>query len=156
MSKERGTFLPSDLYEFLRGTTPADKFQQVILLSVVDPEGWPHFAMLSPWELVAKSPCRILLLLYKSGRTTCNIRTNCKLTLAIINPTLSYYVFCFVHPLPALEEASGQALFELKVEQVLEDLVPTATILTGLTFEGFDPGIPTEDRERAFQMLLSL
>lgn len=156
MSKERGTSLPSDLYEFLRGTTPADKFQQVILLSVVDPEGWAHFAMLSPWELAAKSPGRILLLLYESSRTTYNIWTNGKLTLAIINPALSYYVFCFAHPLPALEEAPGQALFELKVDQVLEDLAPTATILTGLTFEGFDPEIPIQDRERAFQKLLSL
>jgi len=53
-----------------------------------------------------------------------------------------------------MAEAPTETLFELTVERVLEDSLATARILTGITFEGYDPGMTQESRELVFQRLL--
>ena len=62
----------------------------------------------------------------------------------LINPEMSYYVSCSTRLLPSIAEAPQECLFALRVERVLEDVLPTASILTGITFEGYDPGMTLE------------
>ena len=154
MSKDLGSSLPDDLFDFLAGSEPSSKFHQVILISTVDAAGWPRLAMLSSWEVVAKDPRRLLMLLYKTSRTTENLRRSAKVSLAIVNPDMSHYVICSARPLPGLKEAACEALFDLKVERVLEDTIPTAQIVTALTFD--DPGMMRESREQVFRQLLEI
>lgn len=156
MSKDRGTTLPADLLSFLSSSEPSGKFQQVILFTTTDDDGWPRHGMLSPFEVVAKDSKRLLMLLYEASRSSENLRREGRVSLVLINPEMSYYVRCSAQPLPPLQEAPKEALFDLEVEQVLEDSLATARIRSGIIFEGYDPGMSQEDRQLVFQELLAM
>ena len=100
MSKDRGTTLPTDLLDFLSSGEPASKFHEVILFSTMDEDGWPRHGLLSPREVVAKDPSRLLLLLYSNSRSTANVEREGKISLVLINPNMSYYVSCKAQSLP--------------------------------------------------------
>lgn len=156
MSKDRGSTLPEDLLDVLSGRDFPGKFKQVILFNTVDEDGWPRHGLLSPREVVAKNNKRLLVLLYSDSQGTENVEREAKISLIVINPDMSYYVFCSARPLPPIPEASSETLFELTVERVLEDSLPTASILTGITFEGYDPGMTAENRAQVFEQLVKM
>ncbi len=156
MSKELGATLPKDLLDFLSSTEPEGKFKQVILFSTTDEDGWPRHGLLSPREVVAKDSNRLLFLLYSNSHSTANVQREGKVSLVLVNPNMSYYVLCTARPLAPLPEAPSETLFELTVERVLEDSLTTAKILTGITFEGYDPDMTQENREIVFQQLVEM
>lgn len=156
MSQDKGSNLPEDLSRFLGDSGPADKFQQVILFTTTDAEGWPRHGMLSPYEVVARSTTRVLMLLYASSRSSQNLERDGRVSLIVVHPEMSYYVFCSARALPAIPEAPDETLFELEVQRVVEDTLPTARILSGITFEGYDPGMTAESRQAVFQKLRSM
>ncbi len=156
MSKNLGATLPEDLLDFLSSTEPGEKFKQVILFSTTDEDGWPRHGLLSPREVVAKDSNRLLLLLYSTSHSTANLQREGKISLVLVNSNMSYYVLCSARSLPPLPDAASETLFELTVEKVLEDSLTTAKILTGITFEGYDPGMTQENREIVFQQLVEL
>ncbi len=154
MSKELGVTLPEDLLDFLSSTEPGEKFKQVILFSTTDEDGWPRHGLLSAREVVAKDSNRLLLLLYSNSHSTANLQREGKISLVLVNSNMSYYVLCAARPLSPLPDAPSETLFELTVEKVLEDSLTTAKILTGITFEGYDPGMTQENRKIVFQQLV--
>ena len=156
MSKNLGATLPQDLLDFLSATESGEKFKQVILFSTTDEDGWPRHGLLSPHEVLAKDSKRILLLLYSNSHSTANLQREGKVALVVVNPDMSYYVFCSAQPLSPLADAPSETLFELTVEKVLEDSLTTAKILTGITFEGYDPGMTQENRKVVFQQLVEI
>ena len=156
MSKEVGSTLPQDVEDYLSDSGKADKFKDVILFNTVDEDGWPRHGLLSHHEVIAKDSQRLLILLYSDSNGTRNVEREGKLSLVIVNPDMSYYLFCRARPLPSLSDAPSETLFELTVERVLEDAIPTARILTGITFEGYDPGMTQENREQVYQQLVAL
>jgi hypothetical protein len=156
MSKNLGATLPDDLLDFLSSTEPGDKFKQVILFSTTDEDGYPRHGLLSSHEVLAKDSKRILLLLYSNSQSTANLQREGKISLVLVNPDMSYYVFCSARPLSPLADAPSETLFELTVERVLEDSLTTAKILTGITFEGYDPGMTQENRKVVFQQLVEM
>jgi len=106
--------------------------------------------------VVAKDANRILLLLYSNSHSTANLQREGKLSLVLVNPHMSYYVYCSARPLDPLPDAPSETLFELTVERVVEDSLATARILTGITFEGYDPGMTQENRKIVFQQLVEM
>jgi hypothetical protein len=104
--------------------------------------------------MVARDQERILLLVYASSRSCANLRRDGRVTFLVVNPMMSYYIFGRAAERPPIPEAPGCTLFEVSVQWVAEDVLPTARIQTALTFEGFDPGMVPEARERAFLALL--
>ncbi|MDA2933171.1 hypothetical protein MYX82_02385, partial [Acidobacteria bacterium AH-259-D05] len=156
MSKDRGSTLPQDLSDFLSRSGHADQFKEVILFNTVDEDGWPRHGLLSPREIVAKDNKRLLMLLYSNSRSTRNLQREGKVSLIVVNPDMSYYLFCSARSLPPLPEAATETLFELTVERVLDDSMPTAKILTGITFEGYDPGMTEDNRVKVFQRLMEM
>ncbi len=156
MSKELGVTLPEDLLDFLSSTEPGEKFKQVILFSTTDEDGWPRHGLLSAREVVAKDSNRLLLLLYSNSHSTANLQREGKISLVLVNSNMSYYVLCAARPLSPLPDAPSETLFELTVEKVLEDSLTTAKILTGITFEGYDPGMTQENRKIVFQQLVEM
>jgi hypothetical protein len=156
MSKNLGATLPEDLLDFLSSTEPGDKFKQVILFSTTDEDGWPRHGLLSAREVLAKDSKRLLLLLYSNSHSSANLQREGKISIVLVNPNMSYYVFCKARPLSPLPDAPSETLFELTVERVLEDSLATARILTGITFEGYDPGMTQENRKIVFQQLVEL
>ncbi|MEE8348251.1 MAG: hypothetical protein V3R94_01680 [Acidobacteriota bacterium] len=156
MSKELGPTLPQDLLNHLSNSASEEKSKEVILLNTVNENGWPRHGLLSHHEIIAKDPQRLLILLYSDSNSTRNVEREGKLSLVIINPNMSYFILCRARPLPCLPDAPSESLFELRVDQVLEDTIPTARILTGITFEGNDPGMTDESREQVYQQLVGL
>ncbi len=156
MSKNLGATLPEDLLDFLSSTEPGEKFKQVILFSTTDEDGWPRHGLLSAREVLAKDSKRLLLLLYSNSHSSANLQREGKISIVLVNPNMSYYVFCKARPLSPLPDAPSETLFELTVERVLEDSLATARILTGITFEGYDPGMTQENRKIVFQQLVEL
>ena len=156
MSKELGATLPKDLLDFLSSTEPGEKFKQVILFSTTDEDGWPRHGLLSAREVVAKDSNRLLLLLYSNSHGTANLQREGKISLVLVNSNMSYYVLCTARPLDPLPDATSETLFELTVERVLEDSLATAKILSGITFEGYDPGMTQENRKIVFQQLVEM
>ena len=156
MSKNLGATLPKDLLDFLSSTEPGNKFKQVILFSTTDEDGWPRHGLLSAREVLAKDSKRLLLLLYSNSHSSANLQREGKISIVLVNPDMSYYVFCKARPLSPLPDAPSETLFELTVERVLEDSLATARILTGITFEGYDPGMTQENRKIVFQQLVEM
>jgi len=156
MSKNLGATLPEDLLDFLSSTEPGEKFKQVILFSTTDEDGWPRHGLLSAHEVLAKDSNRLLLLLYSNSNSTANLQREGKISIVLVNPNMSYYVFCKARPLSPLPDAPSETLFELTVERVLEDSLTTAKILSGITFEGYDPGMTQENRKIVFQQLVEM
>ena len=156
MSKNLGSTLPEDLLDFLSSTEPGEKFKQVILFSTTDEDGWPRHGLLSAREVLAKDSNRLLLLLYSNSHSSANLQREGKISIVLVNPNMSYYVFCKARPLSPLPDAPSETLFELTVERVLEDSLSTARILTGITFEGYDPGMTQENRKIVFQQLVEM
>ena len=156
MSKLLGASLPEDLFTLLRTVEPPEEDKKVILFTTVDDDGWPRHGMLSRFELVAKSRERLLMLLYESSQGTENLRKTGRVCLTAIDPDMSYYICCSVRLIPSIPEAPSEVLFELTVERVLEDSLPTAKITSGIAFEGYDPGMTRENREEVFEKLLSM
>ena len=156
MSKNLGATLPEDLLDFLSSTEPGDKFKQVILFSTTDEDGWPRHGLLSAREVLAKDSKRLLLLLYSNSHSSANLQREGKISIVLVNPNMSYYVFCKARPLSPLPDAPSETLFELTVDRVLEDSLATARILTGITFEGYDPGMTQENRKIVFQQLVEM
>jgi hypothetical protein len=156
MSKELGSTLPQDVLDYLSSSGKNSKSSEVILLSTVDENGWPRHGLLSHHELLAKDQQRLLILLYTDSSSTRNVERQGQLSLVIVNPDMSYYIFCRAHSLPSLPDAPSETLFGLTVERVVEDTIPTAKILTGITFEGHDPGMTQENREQVYRQLLAL
>ena len=156
MSKELGSTLPQDVLDYLSDSGQDGKIKDVILFNTVDQNGWPRHGLLSHHEVLAKGPQRMLILLYSDSNSTRNVERKGKLSLVVVNPQMSYYLFCRARSLPPLPDASRETLFELTVERVVEDAIPTARILTGITFEGYDPGMTQENREQVYQQLVAL
>ncbi len=153
MSTELGALLPEKLQRLLADPADPSSGRQVLIATTLDPDGWPRHAMLSPREVVARSRSRLLALLYEESRSSCNLRREGRISLVVINPEMSYYVRASACERAGLPEAPREALFELRVEQVLEDVIETARIVTGLTYEGHDPGVDPERRRAVWRRL---
>lgn len=122
MSKFISKELPDELYHRMSGTDLEGQAGKVILISTVDEEGFPHPAMLSYFEVIAKDRSNIRLATYKDSRTTNNMRRNGKLTISIIDKRVAYYIKGRAQELKREMDCSKyNSKLNLRVEQVLSD-----------------------------------
>ena len=115
--------------------------------------------MLSHYEVVAKDRTRLLLLTYRGSKSTKNLLRNGRALLLFIDEELSLYVRVQCSRLDATDDpvlgAIREVLFQGKVLDTLEDKLPTASILSGITFSGYDPGVPMDEREKVRAALMN-
>lgn len=141
MAKLIGQELPDDLYARLRGADLDAHAEKVILISTVDEQGYPHPAMLSYFEVVAKDRRNLRLAPYQNSGTTNNMRRNGKLTVSIIDERVAYYLKGHVTELSREMRCSPHlAKLNLRVEQVLadqanEELEAGAYVASGVTYK---------------------
>jgi len=144
MSKLVGNKLPDDLYWRLLGNDLEQNVEKVILLATVDEGGWPHLAMLSYFEVIAKDPQNLRLATYKNSGTTRNMRANGKATISIIDRRSVYYIKGKVEEIArAMLFAPQNSKLHFRVEQVLadaanEEFEPGAYVASGVTYK--NPG----------------
>jgi flavin reductase (DIM6/NTAB) family NADH-FMN oxidoreductase RutF len=142
MAKLVSQELTDDLYQRLSGQQVERHAEKVILISTVDANGWPHPAMLSYFEVIAKDRRNLRLAPYKDSASTNNMRRNGKLTISIIDERIVYYIKGTVEELSRQMKCSPHASkLNLRVEQVLVDQVQEpleaeAHITGGVTYKG--------------------
>ena len=141
-------FVDDRLPDTLRAWLAAEAFERVgtaIVICSVDEHGWPHPAMLSRLEVVARDGRNVRLATDVGSRTTRNLKANGKLTLVLVDAEAVHYVKGDVLLLePSLRSAPNFAKFNLRVDSVLADNprdYENARILSGITVErdGVDP-----------------
>jgi Pyridoxamine 5'-phosphate oxidase len=141
MSKLIGDTLPDDLYQRLLGNDVEQNEEKVILLSTIDEGGWPHPAMLSYFEVIAKDRRTLRLATYNNSRTTNNMRLSGKATLSVIDERSVYYVKGYVEEISRKMECAPQnSKLHFRVEEVLadaanEEFEPGAYVAGGVTYK---------------------
>lgn len=139
--------LPDDLYRRLSGQDLQGYAEKVLLICSVDDEGWPHPAMLSYFEVVARDRRNVRLATYSDSRTTANMRRTGKLTISLIDERVAYYIKGSVQELSRQMRCTPyNSKLNLQVEQVLADQVdetlePGAYIASGVVYK--DPNRAT-------------
>ena len=135
MSRLVGKELTAALFERLRGQNVATHEGKIIPIFAIDESGWPHPALLSYYEVVAKDSKSLDIALWKNSSTAQHLRQNGKITLLITDQGINYYLKGTVKELQT--EMPGiplQSRFRITAEQLLEDQEPNAEITTGLTY----------------------
>ncbi len=122
MSTPIGAELNDDLFRRLSGADLAARAGKALLVVTVDDRGWPHPAMLSYFEVVAKDRRNLRLATYSDSTTTANMRRTGRLTLLVIDERTAYYVKGAVEELaPAMRSTPYNAKLNLRIDRVLAD-----------------------------------
>ena len=154
MSQVLGNELTPELLSRLDGRDVESHEGKVIPIFTVDESGWPHPALLSYYEMVAKNQRTIDMALWKNSSTANNLRHTGKVTLMISDHALNYYIKGTVSQTEA--EMSGTpavSRFRLTVEQVIEDQEPNAEITTGVTYRRMSQRDPNDFAAKVFRGL---
>jgi hypothetical protein len=92
--------------------------------------------------------------------STKNLLRNGKVLLFFIDEKMSLYVRVQCSTVAVGDDpflrGTHEVLFEGKVLDAIEDKLSTASILSGITFSGYDPGMPKDERERIRAVLTNL
>jgi len=158
MSRSLGNQLPAPLLTLLDGRDVAAKTGLAILLASVDAGGHPHFALLSVGEVLAVGPTALRLALYADSSTSANLRAGGRLSLALAAAGLAYYVKGTARERPGpCPDLPGQAVFEVAVDEVLEDGDPIARVSSGFAIAlAHDPARVIAHWERGIAGLTAL
>ena len=141
MTKFVSNELPLDLYQRLCGNDLQAYAEKAIPVCTVDSHGWPHPAILSYHEVVAKDRRNIRLATYKASTTTNNMRRNGKLTILVLDERTAYYIKGSVQELAAeMRSSPHNSKLNLRVDQVLadeanEDFEAGVYITSGVTYK---------------------
>jgi len=154
MSQLLGKELTEELFERLKGMDVHSKLGKAIVIVTVDDKGWPHPAMLSYYEVVAKERSRIDLAIGKTSTTTKNLRRTGQITLLITDSGINYYLKGSAREVKeSMEGVPFISLFRVEIEQLLEDQEPDAVITSGVTFSRPQKKEVGEIIEKIFQGL---
>jgi hypothetical protein len=135
MSRLIGNALTKELVERLSGGRVAVFEGKIIPIFTLDEKGWPHPALLSYYEIVARNDTTLNVALWKDSSTAKNLRTSAKITMMITDRDLNYYLQGTVREMQyEMTGAPQVSRFRVTVEEVLEDQEPNAQITSGLTY----------------------
>ena len=141
MTRFVGDHLPEDLYQRLAGRHLSAHAEKAILVCTVDAGGWPHPALLSYFEVVAKDERNIRLATYKDSSTTNNMRRNGKLTILIVDKRIAYYLKGTAEELVReMNSSPHNSKLNFRLEQVLadeanEEYEPGVYLTSGVTYK---------------------
>ncbi len=140
MSRTLGPELPPDLLERLSGRHLEAVATKVVQIATVDAAGWPHMALLSYFEVVARDARHLRCATYATSTTSGNMRRSGHVTFVVIDERVAYYVKAHAVEIAAAMRTTGwNAAFDCRVEQVLADEVdeeyePGAYLASGVTY----------------------
>ena len=155
MSQLLGKELTEALLKRLNGQDVEVYEGKIIPIFTLDELGWPHPALLSYYEVVAKNSTTLDIALWKNSSTARNLRQTNRITFLLTDKGVNYYLKGSVKELQT--EIPGiplQSRFRVTVEQLLEDQEPNAEITSGLTYqrrsarEATDPAVEVFNRLR--------
>jgi len=154
MSRLLGNELTKALLKRLNGQDVGVYEGKIIPIFTLDESGWPHPALLSYYEVVAKNSTTIDIALWKNSSTAKNLRQTNKITFLITDKGVNYYLKGKVKELQT--EIPGvplQSRFRVTTEQLLEDQEPNAEITSGLTYSRRTERAATDHTVEVFNRL---
>ena len=152
MSKLLGKVMTEELLGRLSGKDIGSKEGKALIIVTVDDQGWAHPAVLSYYEIVAKSEDRIDIAVGKTSTTGNNLRRTGKITLLVTDARINYYIKGGARETrESLGAVPFMSLFRMEVVQLLEDQEPGALITSGLTFIRPEKTEFSEVSEKVFQ-----
>jgi len=154
MSQLLGKELPEALFQRLNGRNVAAHEGKIIPILTLDEPGWPHPALLSYYEVVAKNSTTLDIALWKNSSTAINLRQTRKITLLITDKGTNFYIKGSVKELqPEIPGIPLQSRFRITIEQILEDQEPNAEITSGLTYRRRKARAATDHAVEVFNRL---
>jgi hypothetical protein len=154
MSQLLGNKLTETLVKRLNGEDVSSHEGKIIPIFTLDAAGWPHPALLSYYEVVAKNSSTIDMALWKDSSTAKNLRETGKVTLMISDKGVNYYLKGSVKELEAQMAGAPQvSRFRVTPEQLLEDQEPNAEITSGLTYSRLTSRESTDFAMKVFHLL---
>ncbi len=152
MSKFLGKVINEELLVRLSGKDIGSKEGKAIIVVTVDEQGWAHPAVLSYYEIVAKSEGQIDIAVGKTSTTGKNLRRTGKITLLVTDAGINYYIKGGAQETrESLGAVPFMSLFRVEVAQLLEDQEPGSPITSGLTFIRPEKTESSEVSEKVFQ-----
>jgi hypothetical protein len=135
MSRLLGKELTEALTKRLSGPAVESLEGKIIPIFTLDERGWPHPALLSYYEMVARNSFTIDMALWKDSSTAKNLRRSAKVTMMITDRDINYYLKGSARELQyEMAGAPQVSRFRITVEELLEDQEPNAQITSGLTY----------------------
>jgi hypothetical protein len=135
MSRILGTQLTEALLNRLNGAAVAAHEGKIIPIVTLDEDGWPHPALLSYYEIVARNLTTLDMAIWKDSSTANNLRRAPKIALMISDHGVNFYIKGAVTELEnAMTGAPQVSRFQITVRQLLEDQEPNALITSGMTY----------------------
>lgn len=154
MSQLLGKALTPALLERLGGTQIEAHEGKIIPILTLDEEGWPHPALLSYYEIVAKDPTTLETAVWKNSSTANNLRRAGKITLMVTDQGVNYYLKGSVRELEyEMTGAAPVSRFRITLEQVIEDQEANAQITTGLTYKRLTRRDPNDFSAKVWRLL---
>jgi pyridoxamine 5'-phosphate oxidase-like protein len=147
--------IPAGVLSFLNGEDLLSK-TQALRLSTVDPEGWPHAALLSAGDVLALPNRRLRFAIFPNSGTAANLVRDGRLT-------LSMSLDGGMCELRMRARKCGQgtpevplAFFEAEVEHVRVHVAPYADVTSGISFALHEPSAVLERWRRQIAALRAL
>jgi hypothetical protein len=135
MSRLVGKKLTEELSERLNGQNVTSHEGKIIPIFTLDESGWPHPALLSYYEVVAKNASTLDMALWKNSSTANNLRRQGKVTVMITDKGINYYLKGKVQELEGeMRDAPQVSRFRITTEELLEDQEPNTKITSGPTY----------------------
>jgi len=154
MSQLLGKELPPELLQRLGGAEIEAQEGKIIPIFTIDEDGWAHPALLSYYEVIAKSASTLDMALWKNSSTANNLRKTGKITLMLSDFKTNYYLKGRVSELQyEMTGAGAVSRFRVALEQVIEDQEPNAEITTGLTYRRMAQRDPNDFAAKVFRLL---
>ena len=154
MSQLLGKELPPELLQRLGGAEIEAQEGKIIPIFTIDEDGWAHPALLSYYEVIAKSASTLDMALWKNSSTANNLRKTGKITLMLSDFKTNYYLKGRVSELEyEMTGAAPVSRFRVALDQVIEDQEPNAEITTGLTYRRMAQRDPNDFAAKVFRLL---
>jgi hypothetical protein len=120
---------------------PEDHPGLTLLLLTVAPDGWPHQAMISVGEVVARSDTELALALWPGSTAARALADGGPATLTLVLTHTAYALRLEARPAGTVETplAGRLARFAATVVAATADEAPYATLRSGVTFSLKDP-----------------
>lgn len=135
-----GEQLPEALRGLFDGKDLKSKVGRAFLISVLDANDFPHFAMVSYGEALATDPRTIRLGLWETSTTTRQLRSRGKATICVAERSGVFYLKGTVTDLGRLLEADPPiAKLEFRIQQALQDGDPNGEVTSGITYRVTEP-----------------
>lgn len=157
MSQILGKELTDSLLKRLSGAAVASHEGKIIPILTLDEAGWPHPALLSYYEVVAKNASTLEMAIWKDSSTANNLRRMGKISLMIADNGINFYIKGAVKELEKeMTGAPPVSRFQITVEQLLEDQEPNAPITSGMTYTREKERDPNDFSAKVLRILREL